>query len=63
MRGIMKNVMSNIGQYAKFVVSAAMAVITGLSPYYGHDSWFPAVSAGIGALLVYLTPNQAKPAS
>lgn len=49
--------LKNIGLYAKFVVGAAAAIITGLTPYYGHDAWFPGLTAGIGALLVYLVPN------
>lgn len=48
----------NTGAYAKFIVGAASAVVTALTPYYGSAHWFPALTAGIGALLVYLVPNQ-----
>lgn len=47
----------NAGVIAKFLVGAATAVLTGLEPYYGSAHWFPAVTAGLGAFLVYLVPN------
>ena len=53
--------MTTVGQYAKFIVGAAFAVLTALSPYFGHSEWFPAVSAGLGAILVYLVPNTPPP--
>jgi len=49
--------MKNIGSYAKFIVGAASAVLTALAPYYGSTHWYPAVTAGIGAILVYAVPN------
>lgn len=52
--------MKNIGNYAKFLVGAAAAVVTGLQPYYGGQHWFTALTAGIGAILVYLVPNAPK---
>ena len=49
--------MKNLGNYSKFLVGAASATLAGMEPYFGHDLWFPAVTAGVGALLVYLVPN------
>jgi hypothetical protein len=49
--------MAAIGRYAKFMVGGAAAVLTGLVPYYGHATWFPALTAALGAALVYLVPN------
>lgn len=55
--------MKNIGNYSKFLVGAATAVLTGMEPYYGHDIWFTAVTAGVGALLVYMVPNTTSTAA
>ena len=52
--------MKNIGQYAKFLVGGAAAIITALTPYYGSAKWFVAVTAALGAALVYIVPNQPK---
>jgi hypothetical protein len=48
---------NSVGSYAKFIVGVASTVITGLQPYYGHEPWYPALIAGIGAVLVYVVPN------
>jgi hypothetical protein len=49
--------LGSVGSYAKLIVSVATAVITALQPYYGHEAWYPALIAGIGAVLVYVVPN------
>lgn len=49
--------MKNAGQYAKFAIGAASAIITALMPYYGADKWFIALTAALGAALVYIVPN------
>jgi uncharacterized membrane protein len=46
-----------MSQYLKAIVAALGAVLTGLAVYYGHTTWYPIVSSGISALLVYLVPN------
>ena len=47
------------GQASKFIVAAATAVSTWLTTSYGTAKWEPVVITGVGALLVYLVPNQA----
>lgn len=56
----MKNALNNSGTYAKFIAGTAWAIVTALTPYYGGDKWFTAVTAGIGAALVYFVPNSPK---
>lgn len=53
--------MDSIGNYAKCICAIALAVPSVLSSYYGNAHWLTAVSASIGALLVYIVPNVKPP--
>lgn len=49
------------GQASKFLVALGSAAMTALTSFYGTATWEPMVSGLIGALLVYLVPNQQPP--
>ena len=48
-------------RYAKAFVAAAGAVAAALESAYPSWRWLPAVTAGLVAVGVYLTPNAPKP--
>jgi uncharacterized membrane protein len=51
--------MGGIGRYAKAVVAVLSAVTTALTVQYpSTDHWIPIVTAALGAVAVYLVPNQ-----
>lgn len=47
----------NVSPYLKAVVSVSFTVLTALAALYGHSTWYPVVTAAVGSLMVYLTPN------
>lgn len=50
--------LENAGAYSKFIVAILAAVASILSVYFGSALWEPSVLAALGALAVYLVPNQ-----
>lgn len=49
--------MNALNPYLKAVVALAFTVLTSLATYYGNSAWYSIVTSGVGALMVYLTPN------
>lgn len=49
--------------HAKFLVAIVAAVSVFLETMYPYARWEHAVTAGIGAFLVYLVPNAPRPAA
>ena len=49
------------GQASKALVAILTTVAAGLPIYYGTAKWMPIVVMGLGAVAVYLVPNQAAP--
>ena len=51
------------GSASKFLVSVMTALCTWLTTSYGTAKWEPVVITAIGALMVFLVPNSAKPSA
>jgi hypothetical protein len=54
--------MNNVWVYAKAIVAVLMAGVTSALAFFGPDTsefkWLTVISAMLGAVLVYLVPNQ-----
>jgi uncharacterized membrane protein YfcA len=56
----MKAFWNNAGNYSKGIVVVSGSVLTALYPYYGHDTWYIGLIAGVTAINGILIPNQKR---
>ena len=58
----MVNPLANVGQYSKTIVAFIGTISTGLTTEFPSAHWVPIVITALGALAVYLVPNQSTAA-